>query len=47
MIIICNRTIFFQLAVLQENPKDKIAGRITDFYNHCSAKNVNIYLFDI
>ncbi|XP_025206396.1 reversion-inducing cysteine-rich protein with Kazal motifs [Melanaphis sacchari] len=29
-----------QLAVLQEYPKDKIAGRITDFYNHCSPKNV-------
>ncbi|VVC41393.1 Thyroglobulin type-1,Kazal domain [Cinara cedri] len=29
-----------QLAVLQEYPKDKIAGRITDFYHHCSSKNV-------
>ncbi|XP_050420992.1 reversion-inducing cysteine-rich protein with Kazal motifs [Adelges cooleyi] len=29
-----------QLAVLQEYPEDKIAGRITDFYHHCTPKNV-------
>jgi len=33
--------ICLQLAVLQEYPKDKIAGRITDFYNHCSSRNVS------
>ncbi|KAF0760321.1 reversion-inducing cysteine-rich protein with Kazal motifs, partial [Aphis craccivora] len=37
--------LFVCLAVLQEYPKDKIAGRITDFYNHCSAKNVSISIF--
>jgi len=39
-----NSKFLFQLAVLQEYPKDKIAGRITDFYNHCSSKNVSKYL---
>lgn len=34
-----------QLAVLQENSKDKIANRVTDFYRHCSSKNVSIKLF--
>ncbi|XP_050545812.1 reversion-inducing cysteine-rich protein with Kazal motifs [Daktulosphaira vitifoliae] len=29
-----------QLAVLQEHPEDRIAGRITEFYHHCSSKNV-------